>query len=242
MDNIYVEAPVQAIPENEQRMTYQRYIRTLSQMGKNVSHRKSLHTHEELRNQKKRRYISLPAMILTSLVVFDKIVQFSTHSNKPECSPDLWLQIITTVFAFAALILVAARDFMQIDDNKEKNSKAADRLQEFFYTIDTLRNISKGSEGDRIDIINSLQKQYANIINNNVSLIDEMSELHFSTNTPKNSSSESSSRSSEENIIECKRETGMFIDELSASNDEPLTTPRTTMNIGYQLERMKETV
>lgn len=243
MADIYVEAPIEPIPEDEQRITWERYIRSLSKLGLHVSRLTQLHRQQEIKNQRKRMYISLPAMIFSALVVFDKIVQFSKHAQDPECSPNLWLQIVTTILAFCTLVLVTVRDFLKIDENKEKNSKAAARLEEFFYAIDTLRNTSKGREGDRLDIINSLRKQYATIRKNNVTLLDDIDELHFTNETPKNSST-SSSNTDDEHIIECRRETGLFIDEIasSAPTDEPLTTPRTTMNIGYQLSRMNEEV
>ena len=158
------ENKISIIDEHEQRMTYEMFLKSLHELSQNIAERERIHRHEEQRNEMWRKGVSYPAMLFSTVTFVSAVSWLSKHSQKPECSPDLWLQVLNTIVTLFTLIFVTTRDFFKLDERKSVNSTAAERLRSLFYTTEDYMRITQGKEGDRYKIVQSLRKQYKNVV------------------------------------------------------------------------------
>ena len=161
------ERSIQLIDETEQRITHENFIKSLHELSVIISEREKIHTYEEIKNEKLRKLISYPSMIFTGSSFVSMLSWASSNSRLEECKPDLWFSILNTILTLISLLLVSSRDFFKIDTKTFTNSTGAERLRSLYYTVEDYKKIKYGKEGDRIQIIQSLRKQYHMIVRKN---------------------------------------------------------------------------
>lgn len=176
---------MQTIGENDQRMTYDMFLKSLHELSQNIAERERIHRQEEQKNEKWRKGVSYPAMVFSSVTFVSSITWLSKHSQKPECSPDLWLQVLTTIVTLLTLIFVTTRDFFKLDERKSVNATAAERLRSLFYTTEDYMRITQGKEGDRYKIVQSLRKQYRNVVRVNPPITTNLTTIVLNEETSK---------------------------------------------------------
>lgn len=227
---ITIEAP--AIPEEEQRVSYEAYKKSLTSMGINVAKQERIQAKKAHKNELLTRGVSYPSMIFSSLVVFSGFAQFSRHSQNPECGADLWLQILTTIFGLLTLGFSVTRDFFNFETKKINHEKGSKALRAFFYTIDTYRNINP-KYGDRLNIISELKNKLENIMRDNPSISAELAMLDFSATPP-------DSTETSEHVIDSPK----HVSRTSASqlandiNRNYLQHYDTNLDLDYLMERL----
>jgi len=231
-ETITIEAPV--IPEEEQRISYNVYKKTLTSMGISVAKQERIQSRKSRINELWTRGVSYPSMIFSALVVFSGFAQFSRHSQDPACSPDLWLQILSTIFGLLTLGFSVTRDFFKFETKKINHDKGSKALRAFFYTIDTYRNINP-KYGDRLSIINELKNKLDNIMRDNPSISSELAMLDFSA-TPPESVSEESSSESDINTTRTTSSQQQLADDINRNYLRHYSS--TDLNLKYNMERL----
>ena len=171
------------IAEENQKISHETYKKTLTNLGINVAEQERIQAKEFRKNELLIKFISYPSVIFSSMVLFGGFAQFSRHNSKPECSPDLWLQITTTTFAFLSLVFMATKEFFKFEERKVTREKAAKSLRAFFHTIDTYRAINP-RYGDRFEIIQGLKRRLETITRDNPCVAQNLSILSFSATPP----------------------------------------------------------
>lgn len=230
------ESVITIIPESEQKINYKTYVNFMTKLGRSVAKREDIHAKKCYRNKIMGKCVSYPASICAALILFSGIAQFSRHSSKPECSPDLWLQIFSTVLGLITLLLVGTRDFFMFEKKEVKHDKAAKDLEAFFATIDAFRSLNKDSTGDRLYLINGFAKQYHEISKTLPIIGDVNDKLEFSY--VEKSSSENSEAESEEQKPTRHRSIERNIAVLTSTN---LTDTKSKKNsLSYNLGRLED--
>lgn len=183
MDNdIFIEF-TEPIKEENQRINYDNFILSLKSIGKNIAKQEKLHVKKAKKNDLLRKFISYPSVLFSGIATFSGFAQFNESDNNPECGIELWNKIIIVVFGLLTLIFVGTREFFHFDTKYVQHTEAIKNLRAFFSVVDTYKSINKGYEGDRLKIINSLNKQYFNILES-LPDVDGSEELQFSVATP----------------------------------------------------------
>jgi len=232
------ELNFEPIPENTQKITHKTYLRVLTQMGNSVATREKIHVKRASKNNFFVKSISYPSMIFGGLIAFSGIAQFSRNSSNPECGSDLWLQIFTTIVGLTTMGLSITREFFKFDKKGLENGSAVENLRGFFYTVDTCRSLTKGLEGDRLDIINGLRKQYQTIIRQNPNIGDIAEKLELTAVKFPSSSEEPSSTDSEPES-EPSREVSMKLETLYNESKKSGRFDEKIKRMGYMMDRLE---
>lgn len=224
----------QDISEDDQHVSYKNFIKTLSSIGESTSKQERLQAKHMHKQQLLTRILGYPSMILSALIVFNGIAQFSRHSGNPECSQDLWLQITNTVFGLALLFFTVTNNFFSPDKKYARHEHGVKTLRAFFSTVDTYRMIDRKTRHDRMQVINGLRDHFNAIMEDIPTIGSETEQLKFSIQL-KDISSDSSTSSMSDDYArnpEAHRE----IERMCASNMRVEETP----NLNYQLNRLRE--
>lgn len=223
----------QDVPEDDQKLSYKNFIKTLTSIGARASNQERLQSKRMKRQQLLTRIFGYPTMILSALVVFNGIAQFSRHTGRPECSADLWLQVTNTIFGLALLFFSVTNAFFSPEKKYARHENAVKTLRAFFSTVDTYRSLDRGTRHDRMQVVNGLRDHFNAIMEDIPTIGSETEQLTFSIQI-KDSSGESSSKSFEQ--YEKNPETQREIERLCANNRKISNTE----NLKYQLARLEE--